>query len=41
MQKKVFRVFKYMGLKIEISSNLKLLNFFDVILNQGNTSYKP
>ena len=28
IQKKVIRAFKYMGLKIEISSNLKKVNFF-------------
>ena len=28
MQKKVIRAFKNMGLKIEISSNLKIVNFF-------------
>ena len=33
IQKKVVRAFKYMGLKIEISSNLKIVNFLDVNLN--------
>ena len=30
-----------MGLKIEISSYLKIVNFLDVILNLRNNSYKP
>ena len=30
-----------MGLKIEISSNLKIANFLDVILNLNDNSYKP
>ena len=31
----------YMGLKIEISSNLKIVNFVDVTLNLNDNSYKP
>ena len=38
IQKKVIRVFKYMGLKIEISSNLKIVNFLDVTLNSSTGS---
>ena len=30
-----------MGIKIEISSNLKIVNFSDVTLNLSNNSYKP
>ena len=30
-----------MGLKIEISSNLKIVNFLDVTLNLSINSYKP
>ena len=30
-----------MGLKIEISSNLEIVNFLDVTLSQSNNSYKP
>ena len=30
-----------MGLRIEISSNLKTVNFLDVTLNLSNNSYKP
>ena len=41
IQKKVIRVFKYKGLKIEISSNLKIVNLLDVTLNLNDNSYKP
>ena len=37
----VIRVFKYMGLKIEISSNLKIVNFLDVTFKFNDNSYKP
>ena len=30
-----------MGFKIEISSNIKIVNFLDVILDLSNNSYKP
>ena len=30
-----------MGLKIEISSDLKIVNFLDVTLNLNDNSYKP
>ena len=30
-----------MGLKIEISSNFKIVNFLDVTLNLNDNSYKP
>ena len=30
-----------MGLRIEISSNLKIVNLLDVSLNISNNSYKP
>ena len=41
IQKKVIRAFKYMWLKIEISSNLKIVHFLDVTLNLNDNSYKP
>ena len=40
IQKKVIRAFKYMGLSIEISSNLKIVYFLDVTLNLSDYSYK-
>ena len=30
-----------MGLKIESSSNLKIIHFLDVTLNLSNNAYKP
>ena len=30
-----------MGFKIEISSNIKIVNFLDVTLDLSNNSYKP
>ena len=41
LRKKVIRAFKYLGLKIESSSNFKIVNFLDVILNLNDNSYKP
>ena len=41
MQKKIIRAFEYMGLKIEISCNLKIVNFLDVTLSLNDNSYKP
>ena len=38
IQKKVITAFKYMGLKIEISSNLKIVKFLDVTSNLSNNS---
>ena len=39
IQKKVIRAFKYIALKIEISSNLKIVNILDVTLNRSDNSY--
>ena len=40
IQKKVIRTFEYMGLKIKISSNFKIVNFFAITLNLNDNSYK-
>ena len=40
IQKKIIRAFKFLGFKIEVSSNNKIINFLDVILNLSNNSYK-
>ena len=40
-QKKVIRAFKLLGFKIEISSNIKIVNFLDVTLDLSNNTYKP
>ena len=41
IEKKVIRYFWYMGLKIEISFNLKIVNYLDATLNLNDNSYKP
>lgn len=41
LHKKVVRAFKYLGLKIEISSNLKIVNFLDITLNLSNDTFRP
>ena len=35
------RVFEYIGLEIEINSNLKIVYFLDVTFNLNDNSYKP
>ena len=40
-QKKVLRAFKFLGFKIEVSSNNKIVNFLDVTRNLSNNTYKP
>ena len=41
IQKKIIRAFKFLGFKIEILSNNKIVNFLDVILDLSNNTYKP
>ena len=41
IQKKIIRTFKFLGFKIEVSSNNKIVNFLDVTLDLSNNSYKP
>ena len=40
IQKKI-RAFKFLGIKTEISSNIKIANFLDVTLNLSDNSYRP
>ena len=40
-KKKIIRAFKFLGFKIEVSSNNKIVNFLDVTLNLSNNTYKP
>ena len=35
------RAFKFLGFKIEVSSNNKIVNFLDVTLDLLNNTYKP
>ena len=41
IQKRIIRVFRFLGFKIEISSNIKVANFLDVTLNLSDKSYRP
>ena len=41
IQKKIIRAFKFLGFKIELSSNIKIVNFLGVTLNLSNNTYKP
>ena len=41
IQKRIIRAFKFLGFKIEVSSNNKIVNFLDVTLDLSNNSYKP
>ena len=41
IQKRIIRAFKFLGFRIEISSNIKIVNFLDVTLDLSNNSYKP
>ena len=41
IQKKIIRAFKLQGLRIQITSNLKIVDFLDVTLNLNNGTFKP
>ena len=41
IQKRIIRAFKFLGFKIEISSNIKIVNFLGVTLDLSKNSYKP
>ena len=41
IQKRIIRAFKFCGFKIEISSDIKIVNFLDVTLDLSNNSNKP
>ena len=38
---KIIRAFKLLGIWIEIIPNLKIVDFFDVVLNLNNGAFKP
>ena len=40
IQKKIIRVFKLLGFRIQIASNLKIIDFLDVTLNLSNGTFK-
>ena len=41
IQKRIIRAFKFLGFRIKISSNIKIVNFLDVTLDLSNNAYKP
>ena len=41
IQKKIISAFKLLGLRIQIASNLKIVDFLDVTLNLINGTFKP
>ena len=41
IQKKIIRAFKLLGLKIQIASNLRIVDFLDVTLNLNYGTFKP
>ena len=41
IQKKIIRAFQLLGLRIQIASNLKIVDFLDVTLNLNNGTFKP
>ena len=41
IEKKIIRAFKLLGLRIQIASNLKIVDFLDVTLNLNNGTFKP
>ena len=41
IHKKIISAFKLLGFKIEISSNLKIVNFSNIIFNLSNNTFKP
>ena len=41
IRKNVIKLFKEIGFKIEIETNLKIVNFLDVTFNLANSTYRP
>lgn len=41
LQKKIIKIFQFLGFNINISSNLKIVNFLDVTFNLSNDIFKP
>ena len=41
MQKKIIRAVKLQDLRIQIASNLNIVDFLDVTLNFNNVTFKP
>ena len=41
IRKNVIKLFKEIGFKIEIETNVKIVNYLDVTFNLANSTYKP
>ena len=41
MRKNIIKIFKDVGFKTEIQTNVKIVDFFDVTFNLGNGTYRP
>ena len=41
LRKKIIKIVKEIGFKIDIETNLKIVNFLDMTFNLINVSYKP
>ena len=41
IRKEVIKIFKEIGFKIEIKTNLKIVDFLDITFNLSNVTYKP
>ena len=41
LRKKIMKIFKKIDFKIDIETNLKIVNFLDLTFNLINGSYKP
>ena len=41
IQKEIIRAFKLLGLRIQITSILNIVDFLDVTLNLNNSTFKP
>ena len=41
IRRKIIRAFKLLGLRIQVASNLKIVDFLDVTLKLNNGTFKP
>ena len=41
IRKEVIKIFKEIGFKMEIKTNLKIVDFLDMTFNLSNGTYKP
>ena len=41
IRKSVIKLFKEIGFKVEMETNLKIVNFLDITFNQASTKYRP